>query len=83
MPIRAASKTIELSIAEYEAIRSSPVRLPVKAGHDYPEFEEDRRAERLKTLRRKIAAEWAETDSKKLTPHVLDEMILELAEDHE
>jgi len=45
--------------------------------------EEDRRAERLKTLRRKIAAEWAETDSKKLTLHVLDEMILELAEDHE
>jgi hypothetical protein len=32
-------ETIELSIAEYEAIRSSPVRFPVKAGHDYPEFE--------------------------------------------
>ena len=30
---------IELSIAEYEAIRSSPVRFPVKPGHDYPEFE--------------------------------------------
>ncbi|HEY7003418.1 MAG TPA: hypothetical protein VH281_03995 [Gaiellaceae bacterium] len=31
--------TIELSIAEYEAIRSSPVRFPVKRDHDYPEFE--------------------------------------------
>ena len=30
---------IELSIAEYELIRSSPVRFPVKLGHDYPEFE--------------------------------------------
>jgi len=29
---------IELSIAEYESIRSSPVRFPVKLGHDYPEF---------------------------------------------
>jgi hypothetical protein len=32
-------ETIELSIAEYEAIRSSPVRFPVKLGHDYLEFE--------------------------------------------
>jgi hypothetical protein len=31
--------TIELSISEYESIRSSPVRFPVKLGHDYPEFE--------------------------------------------
>ena len=30
---------IELSIGEYEAIRSSPVRFPIKPGHDYPEFE--------------------------------------------
>ena len=30
---------IELSIAEYESIRSSPVRFPIKLGHDYPEFE--------------------------------------------
>src|SRR5215203_7222660 len=30
---------IELSIVEYESIRSSPVRFPVKLGHDYPEFE--------------------------------------------
>jgi hypothetical protein len=30
---------IELSISEYESIRSSPVRFPVKLGHDYPEFE--------------------------------------------
>jgi hypothetical protein len=30
---------IELSIAEYESIRSSPVRFTVKLGHDYPEFE--------------------------------------------
>lgn len=31
--------TIELSIAGYESIRSSPVRFPVMPGHDYPEFE--------------------------------------------
>jgi hypothetical protein len=30
---------IQLSIAEYEAIRSSPIRFPVKPGHDYPELE--------------------------------------------
>ena len=30
---------IQLSIAEYESIRSSPVRFPIKLGHDYPEFE--------------------------------------------
>jgi hypothetical protein len=30
---------IELSITEYASIRSSPVRFPVKLGHDYPEFE--------------------------------------------
>ena len=32
-------EVIELSIAEYESIRSSAVRFPVKVGHDYPEFE--------------------------------------------
>jgi hypothetical protein len=32
-------ETIELSIAQYEAIRSSPLRFPVKPGHDCPEFE--------------------------------------------
>jgi hypothetical protein len=32
-------EVIEISIAEYEAIRSSPVQFPVKPGHDYPEFE--------------------------------------------
>jgi len=32
-------ETIKLSIAEYESIRSSPVRFPIKPGHDYPEFE--------------------------------------------
>jgi hypothetical protein len=32
-------EVLELSIAEYESIRSSPVRFPVKPGHDYPEFE--------------------------------------------
>ena len=30
---------LELSIAEYEAIRRSPVQFPIKPGHDYPEFE--------------------------------------------
>jgi hypothetical protein len=32
-------EVIELSIAEYEAIRSSSVQFPVKPGHDYPQFE--------------------------------------------
>jgi hypothetical protein len=32
-------ETIQLSIAEYESIRSSPVHFPIKPGHDYPEFE--------------------------------------------
>jgi hypothetical protein len=32
-------ETIQLSIGEYETIRRSPVRFPVKPGHDYPEFE--------------------------------------------
>ena len=30
---------IVLSVAEYESIRSSPTRFPVKPGHDYLEFE--------------------------------------------
>ena len=124
-------ETIELSIAEYEAIRSSPLRFPVKPGHRYSEFErvveehdptsswrssarrggsrrssirgrglerfriprqgtrkrvkdeEDLRAERLQRLRRTIAAEGAETDGKTLVLHVLDEMVLELAEDQD
>src|SRR5215211_8020416 len=32
-------EVIELSIGAYESIRSSPVRFPIKLGHDYPEFE--------------------------------------------
>lgn len=32
-------ETIELSLAEYESIRSSPVRFPVKPGHNFSEFE--------------------------------------------
>jgi hypothetical protein len=32
-------ETLELSIAEYEAIRSSPVCFPVKVGHNDPEVE--------------------------------------------
>ena len=32
-------ETLELSLAEYESIRASPIRFPVKVGHDYPEFE--------------------------------------------
>ena len=31
--------TVELSLGEYEAIRTSPVHFLVKPGHDYPEFE--------------------------------------------
>jgi hypothetical protein len=30
---------IELSVAEYESIRSSPTRFPVRPGHVYLEFE--------------------------------------------
>jgi 5-bromo-4-chloroindolyl phosphate hydrolysis protein len=33
------AETLTLSVAEYEHIRSSPVRFPIKSGHDYPEFE--------------------------------------------
>jgi len=33
------AETLELSMAEYEAIRSSPVRFPVKPGHEDLEFE--------------------------------------------
>jgi hypothetical protein len=32
-------ETMPLSIAEYEAVRSSPVRFPIKPGHEYSEFE--------------------------------------------
>ena len=31
--------TIPLSLAEYEAVRSSPLHFPIKPGHDFPEFE--------------------------------------------
>jgi hypothetical protein len=33
------TETIQASVAEYEAIRSSPVRFPVKSGHSQSEFE--------------------------------------------
>ena len=32
-------ETLELSLGEYDAIRTSPIRFPIKPGHDYPEFE--------------------------------------------
>jgi hypothetical protein len=32
-------ETLQLSLAEYEAIRASPVRFPINSGHDFPEFE--------------------------------------------
>ena len=32
-------ETLPLSIAEYEAVRSSPLHFPIKPSHDYPEFE--------------------------------------------
>jgi hypothetical protein len=31
--------TLSLSVAEYERVRSSSVRFPIKPGHDYPEVE--------------------------------------------
>ena len=121
-------ETIELSIAEYEAIRcasrSSRVtatpsssgssrsttatsswrssarrggsrrssirgrrlerfRIPRQGTRKRVKDEEDLCAERLKRLRRTIAAEGAETDGKTLMLHVLDEMVLELAEDQD
>ena len=33
------TETVTMSVAEYEQIRASSVRFPVKHGHDYPEFE--------------------------------------------
>ena len=33
------TETLRLSLAEYERVRSSSVRFPVKPGHDYPEVE--------------------------------------------
>jgi hypothetical protein len=35
----ACIETIHLSIADYERIRSSPTRFPIRVGHDFPEFE--------------------------------------------
>jgi hypothetical protein len=33
------TETLNLTVAEYERIRSSPVRFPVAIGHDFPDFE--------------------------------------------
>jgi hypothetical protein len=33
------SEMLNLTVGEYEHIRSSPVRFPVALGHDFPEFE--------------------------------------------
>ena len=33
-------ETLQLSMGEYEAIRASPVRFPIKAGHEVSEFED-------------------------------------------
>ena len=35
----ACTETITLSMAEYERIRSSPTRFPIKVGHEFPEIE--------------------------------------------
>jgi hypothetical protein len=32
-------ETLELSLRDYESIRGSPIRFPVRVGHDYAEFE--------------------------------------------
>jgi hypothetical protein len=32
-------ESLEIWAGEYQAIRSSPVRFPIKPGHDYPDFE--------------------------------------------
>jgi hypothetical protein len=33
------TETLNLTVAEYERIRSSGVRFPIASGHDFPEFE--------------------------------------------
>jgi hypothetical protein len=33
------TETVSVSMAEYERIRSSPTRFPIRVGHDFPEFE--------------------------------------------
>ena len=33
------TETLNLTVAEYEHIRSSGVRFPIASGHDFPEFE--------------------------------------------
>jgi hypothetical protein len=33
------TKTLQLTIAEYEAVRESPARFPVAPGHIFPQFE--------------------------------------------
>jgi hypothetical protein len=33
------NETVVMSMAEYERIRSSPTHFPIRAGHDFPEFE--------------------------------------------
>lgn len=45
------------------------------------EAEVDPRTEQLRNLRRKIAAEWPESASRDVILRVLDEMVLEAAEE--
>jgi 5-bromo-4-chloroindolyl phosphate hydrolysis protein len=33
------TETLNLTVAEYERIRNSPVRFPIAVGHDFPEIE--------------------------------------------
>ena len=33
------TEVLNLSVAEYERIRSSPARFPIMPGHEFPEFE--------------------------------------------
>jgi hypothetical protein len=33
------AETLNLTVAEYEHIRSSPVRFPIAIGHDFPDVE--------------------------------------------
>jgi hypothetical protein len=34
------TETVTMSMAEYELIRSSPTRFPIRVGHDFPEIED-------------------------------------------
>jgi hypothetical protein len=57
----ACTETVSLTVAEYEHIRSSPTRFPIKPGHELPEVEAvvDRRESYIVVEKEAEAAELA------------------------